>query len=133
MLTKHPNTDHLLTNFDPYVFEVIKESEYMVKFNLDIPEAAKVLIHSKERLRSYYEQMQVTLKIHFKLWSMNIFVNPLSQIVNETFIFCSDQFFHMFGSHENWAILKDLHNIMSLSKIKKQFSGGSSPLQSQNV
>lgn len=59
MLVRHPTNEQLLTNFDPYVFEVIKESEYMIKLNLEIPEAAKVLIHSRERLRSHFEHMQV--------------------------------------------------------------------------
>lgn len=59
VLVKHPNSDQLLTNFDPYVFEVIKESEYMTKMSLEIPDAAKVLIHSRDRLLAHYEQMQV--------------------------------------------------------------------------
>ena len=62
VLTRNPSTDQLMTNFDPYVFEVIKESEYMIKMNLDIPEAAKVLIHSRDKLLSYYDQMQVSGK-----------------------------------------------------------------------
>lgn len=61
MLVKHPNTQELLTNFDPYIFEVIKESEYMLKRELDIPLSAKVLVHSSDRLRSYQSQMQVLM------------------------------------------------------------------------
>jgi len=59
VLVKHPSTEQLLTNFDPYIFEVIKESEYMNKRQLDIPEAAKILIHSTPRLKAYHERMQV--------------------------------------------------------------------------
>ena len=61
VLVKHPNTGELVKNFDPYIFEVIKESEYMIKNDLDIPESAKVLVHSRDKLRSHQEQMQVRL------------------------------------------------------------------------
>ena len=59
VLVRHPTTQELVTNFDPYIFEVIKESEYMLKRDLDIPLAAKVLVHSSDTLRTHQAQMQV--------------------------------------------------------------------------
>lgn len=61
MLARYPQTTSgmLLVNFDPYIFEVIKESEYMIKLNLEIPEAAKVLVHSKDKLKGHFSQMKV--------------------------------------------------------------------------
>lgn len=49
----------LLVNFDPYIFEVIKEAEYMMKLDLDIPESAKLLVHAKDKLKDHRNQMQV--------------------------------------------------------------------------
>ena len=61
VLLRYPQTPSgvLLVNFDPYIFEVIKESEYMIKLNLEVPEATKVLVHTKDRLKAYYSQMKV--------------------------------------------------------------------------
>lgn len=61
VLARYPQTTSgmLLVNFDPYIFEVIKESEYMLKLNLEIPEAAKVLVHSKDKLKAHFSQMKV--------------------------------------------------------------------------
>ncbi|KAK3588116.1 hypothetical protein CHS0354_012173 [Potamilus streckersoni] len=62
VLVRHPhNPDHLLVNFDPYIFEVIKEAEYMLKLELDIPESAKILIYSSEQLHNYHSQMDLLL------------------------------------------------------------------------
>jgi hypothetical protein len=57
------STEVLLVNFDPYIFEVIKESEYMIKLNLEIPDAARTLVHSREKLKAHVSQMKVCNKI----------------------------------------------------------------------
>lgn len=60
VLVRHPqNQNMLLVNFDPYIFEVIKEAEYMMKLDLDIPESAKLLVHAKDKLKDHRNQMQV--------------------------------------------------------------------------
>ncbi|XP_056012226.1 dynein axonemal heavy chain 8-like [Ostrea edulis] len=51
----------LLVNFDSYIFEVIKESEYMIKLDLEIPNAARTLVHSRERLKAHVSQMKLLL------------------------------------------------------------------------
>ena len=62
VLVRHPNNQSLLlVNFDPYIFEVIKEAEYMMKLDLEIPDAAKCLVHSKDKLKDHKTQMQVKL------------------------------------------------------------------------
>lgn len=87
MLVRYPQTTSgmLLVNFDPYIFEVIKESEYMIKLNLEIPEAAKVLVHSKDKLKAHFSQMKVwhlydflmyTNKFYYKICTaLNVFDN----------------------------------------------------------
>lgn len=57
---RHPEDQNmLLVNFDPYIFEVIKEAEYMMKLDLDIPESARVLVHERDRLKAYRNQLKV--------------------------------------------------------------------------
>ena len=44
ILVRDPETNDLLVNFDPQVNELMKESVYMQKMNLEIPEDSKNLI-----------------------------------------------------------------------------------------
>lgn len=44
----------LLVNFDFYIFEVIKEFEYMIKLNLEILEVVKVFVYFKDKLKVYF-------------------------------------------------------------------------------
>ena len=44
ILVRDPETQELFVNFDPQVNELIKESIYIQKMNLEVPEAAKNLI-----------------------------------------------------------------------------------------
>ncbi|KAL4222174.1 Dynein heavy chain 8 [Mactra antiquata] len=85
VLIKHPTSEQLMANFDPYIFEVIKESEYMMKKDLDIPEAAKVLVHSSESLKSHYEQLQMLLEENkqIRLSIPPIFLTPLSPFLKK--------------------------------------------------
>ncbi|XP_071095783.1 dynein axonemal heavy chain 8-like [Haliotis cracherodii] len=76
LLVRNPTTDTFLTNFDPYIFEVIKEAEYMLKLDLDVPDAAKLLIHSTEQLRTNLNKIQTLLDENTSLRSQipNIFL-----------------------------------------------------------
>ncbi|XP_053374157.1 dynein axonemal heavy chain 8-like [Mercenaria mercenaria] len=85
VLIKHPTKEQLMANFDPYIFEVIKESEYMIKRDLDIPDDAKVLVHSTEKLRDHYEKMQMLLGENTQIRSSipPIFITPLSPVLRK--------------------------------------------------
>jgi len=64
LLVRHPDTKELLVNFDPLIYEVIKESECMRKLHLDIPEFAKTLCLLRKKLKADH----CTLKVSFKLF-----------------------------------------------------------------
>ncbi|OWF42162.1 dynein heavy chain 8, axonemal-like [Mizuhopecten yessoensis] len=62
VLVRHPlKQGLLLVNFDPYIFEVIKEAEYMMKLDLEIPKAAIILVHSKDTLTAHNNRLQMLL------------------------------------------------------------------------
>ena len=54
LLVRHPETKELFVNFDPQVFELISEAKYLTKMNLEIPEAAGVLVLKEEMVKSNY-------------------------------------------------------------------------------
>ena len=63
LLVRHPDTKELVVNFDPLIYEVIKESECMRKLHLDIPEFAKTLCLLRKKLKADH----CTLKVSFIL------------------------------------------------------------------
>ena len=61
VLVKHRETKKLYMNFDSLIFEVIMETRYMKKLNLEIPEIASSLCMAEARLKSHYENLKVRL------------------------------------------------------------------------
>ena len=54
LLVRHPDNEKLFVNFDPQVFELVAESKYMRKLNLEIPDAALVLCKLEPKLKEYH-------------------------------------------------------------------------------
>jgi len=62
MLVRHPKTNKYCLNFDSYIYEVIRESEHMSKFGLEVPDFIQMLIFCKEKIFSSYERVKKLLK-----------------------------------------------------------------------
>ncbi|XP_051153326.1 dynein axonemal heavy chain 8 isoform X1 [Leptopilina boulardi] len=58
LLIRNPKTNKYTLNFDPYVVEVIRESDHMSKFGLEVPEFIKIINLSKEKLFLSYETVK---------------------------------------------------------------------------
>ena len=48
---RHPETSKLYVNFDPVILELIVESKYMTKLQLDIPESALFLCKKEDDIK----------------------------------------------------------------------------------
>jgi dynein heavy chain len=55
LIIKNPQTNKYIVNFDPYIIEVIRESEYMLKFGLDVPDFIKILFICKRKILDHVE------------------------------------------------------------------------------
>jgi len=62
MLVRHPKTNKYCLNFDSYIYEVIRESEHMSKFGLEVPDFLQMLIFCKEKIFSSHERVKELLK-----------------------------------------------------------------------
>ncbi|XP_011871302.1 PREDICTED: dynein heavy chain 8, axonemal [Vollenhovia emeryi] len=62
MLVRHPKTNKFCINFDLYIYEVIRESEHMSKFGLEMPDFIQMLIFCKEKILLSYEKVKKLLK-----------------------------------------------------------------------
>uniref|UniRef100_A0A2C9LBI1 Dynein heavy chain tail domain-containing protein n=1 Tax=Biomphalaria glabrata TaxID=6526 RepID=A0A2C9LBI1_BIOGL len=69
ILARDPKTRDLIINFDPYVYEVIKEAHYMVKLGLQVPREMIQLIHSCHNITSTYRKVQMMLTQYASLKS----------------------------------------------------------------
>ena len=45
------DTKGLLINFDKHLLMCLKEAEYMMKNGFDVPESARILLFSKQRMK----------------------------------------------------------------------------------
>ncbi|XP_036143732.1 dynein heavy chain 8, axonemal [Monomorium pharaonis] len=62
LFVRHPKTNKYCLNFDSYIYEVIRESEYMSKFGLEVPDFIQILIFCKEKIFLSYERVKKLLK-----------------------------------------------------------------------
>ncbi|GFR77163.1 dynein heavy chain 8, axonemal, partial [Elysia marginata] len=67
ILARHPVTKETLINFDPYVFEVVKEAFYMVKLGLPVPRVIINIIHACTNITTTYRKLQMMLHEYNKL------------------------------------------------------------------
>ena len=58
LLAKNPKTWRLVVNFDPYIIEAIRETEYMWKLGLDTPSIAQIITSSKKKILSTVENVK---------------------------------------------------------------------------
>ena len=58
LLVRNPKTNKYNLNFDPYVVEVIRESEHMSRFGLDVPDFIKIIMFCKEKIFTSFETVK---------------------------------------------------------------------------
>lgn len=62
VLVKHPTTHMPIINFDPYIFELVREVEVMWSLKLDVPAIAQIVTFCKSRLFSAYERIKYLIE-----------------------------------------------------------------------
>lgn len=55
LLVRHPKTNRYVLNFDPYITEVIGESEHMSRFGLSVPDFIQIITFCKDKILSSCE------------------------------------------------------------------------------
>ncbi|KAJ9594442.1 hypothetical protein L9F63_014127 [Diploptera punctata] len=58
LLAKNPKTCRLVVNFDPYILQAIRETEYMWKLGLKTPDIAQMITFSKKKILSIFENVK---------------------------------------------------------------------------
>ena len=60
LLMRHPETKALLVNFDPLIYQVIREAECMRKLDLPVPNAAGVISYNQQQLKNNHAELHVS-------------------------------------------------------------------------
>ncbi|XP_076759064.1 dynein heavy chain 8, axonemal kl-3 [Xylocopa sonorina] len=58
LIVRHPETNKYHLNFDSYIIEVIRESEYMARFGLEVPDFIQIIAFCKDKIFSSYENVK---------------------------------------------------------------------------
>ena len=67
LLVRNPQTNKYVVNFDPYVIEVVREAEYILKFGLDVPDFIKIIYFRKNNLSLHVETIKDLVQENNKL------------------------------------------------------------------
>lgn len=62
MLVRNPKTNKYCLNFDPYIYEVIRESKHMSTLGLEVPDFIQMLIFCEEKIFLTHERVKKLLK-----------------------------------------------------------------------
>ena len=61
VLVKHPKEKgKVLANFDPIIFQLIRETDVMLKLGLEVPEEGQMLMCMEKRLKDLHQQLIVS-------------------------------------------------------------------------
>jgi len=57
LLVQHPETGKILVNFDKEIMQLIRETKYMQRFNIPVPEGAQMVLLQEEKFKFYFNQL----------------------------------------------------------------------------
>ena len=67
LLVRHPNTGQLLVNFDREIAQLIRESKFMMRMDVEVPESARIVLAQEDKFKSYYNQLTHTINMYIHL------------------------------------------------------------------
>ena len=85
VLVRHPSTKELYVNLDPAVHTVVRESEWMRKLGLEIPDSAGIMTYLRDSLKKNFDQLSV--RIYFLRYIlMNFHVGCFEQFAKPSWL-----------------------------------------------
>ena len=53
LIVRHPETGHLLVNFDKEIMQLMRETKYLQRLGVDVPESAKMVLLQEDKFKGY--------------------------------------------------------------------------------
>eukprot|EP00217_Crustomastix_stigmatica_P013603 CAMPEP_0183798542 /NCGR_PEP_ID=MMETSP0803_2-20130417/19119_1 /TAXON_ID=195967 /ORGANISM="Crustomastix stigmata, Strain CCMP3273" /LENGTH=4519 /DNA_ID=CAMNT_0026043227 /DNA_START=42 /DNA_END=13598 /DNA_ORIENTATION=- len=78
LIVKHPENGQLLVNFDKEIMQLMRETKYLQRMGIEVPESAKMVLLQEEKFKQYYNNLSHALKEHDRVMStITATVKPL--------------------------------------------------------
>ena len=78
LIVKHPETGDLLVNFDKEIIQLMRETRYLQRMGIEVPESAKMVLLQEEKFKEYYNQLSYALKEYDRVMDLIVpVVKPL--------------------------------------------------------
>lgn len=65
----HRPAGELLVNFDKALMQLIRETKYLQRMGIAVPESARQVLAQEEKFKIYFNQLTYAVKVHTTLWS----------------------------------------------------------------
>ena len=75
VFVKHPVTGKLHVNFDPSVFQLLKEAVHMRRMKLEVPQLALRLLDRSSVIEENYYKMKVCNIVTFSVFPLNLYMS----------------------------------------------------------
>eukprot|EP00898_Chlorokybus_atmophyticus_P005691 jgi/Chlat1/6122/Chrsp409S05665 len=59
---RHPESGVLLVNFDRDILQLMRETKYLQRLGIEVPESAKMVLLQEDKFKHYYNQLSYALK-----------------------------------------------------------------------
>jgi dynein heavy chain len=69
LIVRHPETGNLLVNFDKEIMQLMRETKYLQRMGVEVPESAKMVLLQEEKFKNYYNQLSYALKEYERVMS----------------------------------------------------------------
>ncbi len=69
LIIRHPETGKLYVNFDPEIFQLLREARCLVKLDIAIPESAKLVLLQEDTFKAYYNDLKFMLSEYERITS----------------------------------------------------------------
>jgi dynein heavy chain len=69
LIVRHPETGNLLVNFDKEIMQLMRETKYLQRMGIEVPESAKMVLLQEEKFKNYYNQLSYALKEYERVMS----------------------------------------------------------------
>eukprot|EP00002_Diphylleia_rotans_P021973 TRINITY_DN428_c1_g1_i1.p1 TRINITY_DN428_c1_g1~~TRINITY_DN428_c1_g1_i1.p1 ORF type:complete len:4548 (+),score=958.95 TRINITY_DN428_c1_g1_i1:229-13872(+) len=70
LIIRHPDNGKLYVNFDREILQLIRETKWLLRFGIEIPEAARIVLLQEEKFKVYYDQLDYLLREYQRITSM---------------------------------------------------------------
>ena len=62
LIIRHPRSGMLFVNFDREIMQLVRESKFLQRMGMDVPETARMVLLQESKFKWYYDELTFALK-----------------------------------------------------------------------